>query len=315
MRDRLAAVDRDVARHVHGERALARCPAGPRCTMRLPGCRPDVRLSRSTEPGGQPRVRRLAVLDRLEVEHRLVDQVAEHRHLVVVLAPGHVVDALLGVVGDCLGVVGRRVGELHDVGGGRDQPAPQRGVGHDLGVVGGGGRGGDLVDEIGEVEVAADVVERAAALERVDAGDDVDGLAAREQVRGAPRRCGRWPSGRSRRPRGSRRRRRWPRRTASSSRAPTASASRFCGGRRRPSPGHASNIVGRARHLPLPHDLASGGRPPRPGTLRPAHARRQWTTRWIVRACRSRAEIPCHSASDLRFPHVENHVDNCESHV
>ena len=85
-------------------------PGRAAITTRLPSCSPDVSVSRSVKPVGKPGVGRLAVLDALEVDHRLVHQVADDRRLLAVLATGDVVDALLGAVGDRVGVVGRDVG-------------------------------------------------------------------------------------------------------------------------------------------------------------------------------------------------------------
>ena len=89
--------------------------------------------------------------------------------------------------------------------------------------------------------------------------------------------------------------------------------------RRKPVPlagRQASDIVGRARHLPLPLEAhAAGGPVPQSGTLRPAGEGDSGQPLWIVPRAGRGAEIPCHSASDLRFPHVDNHVEQCESHV
>ena len=91
------AVDGDVARHVHGERGLP--DARPRRDHdEVPRLQPRREVVQVAEPGRQARVGGVAVLDGLEVHHGLVDQVAEDRHLVLVLAPRDVVDPLLGVV-------------------------------------------------------------------------------------------------------------------------------------------------------------------------------------------------------------------------
>ena len=72
-------------------------PGRAAMTMRLPGCRPDIRSSRSRNPVGRPVNADVAVLDLLEVHHRLVDQFAQRHDSVLVLAAGDVVDPLLGL--------------------------------------------------------------------------------------------------------------------------------------------------------------------------------------------------------------------------
>ena len=271
------------------------------------GLQPRREVVEVAEAGGQPGVGGVAVLDRLEVEHRLVDQVAEDRHLVAVLAPGDVVDPLLGVVGHGLGVVGRRVRHLHDVGGRADQATPERRLRDDQRVVRGRGRGRDLVDQVAEVERTADLVEDALALERLDGGDDVDRLAAWRRARASCRRCGRWPSGRSRRAGGSRRRRRWPRTRASSRRGPIPRL-RGSGGNAGVAAGGApTSSIARANLTPSPLVAPNPAR----RTLRAAVRGTAVDNSGGLHHRRSRREIPCHSGPDQRFHHVENHVDKC----
>ena len=176
-RDRLA-LNRHVAGDVRGQGRLPDARTGGD-DHEVPRLKPRREVVEIAEPTGQPRVGGVAVLDGLEVDHGLVDQVAQDRDLVLVLAPGDVVDALLGVVGHALGVIGRRVGHLHDVGRGADEPAQQRGLRHDAGVVAGRCGRGDLVHQVAQVEMSADLVEDAASLQRLDDRDDVDRLAAR----------------------------------------------------------------------------------------------------------------------------------------
>ena len=210
---------RDVARHVHGERALAHARAG-REHDQVAGLQARGEVVDVDEAGGQAGVGGLAGLDRLEVEHRLVDQVAEHRHLVAVLAPRDLVDALLGVVGDRLGVVGRGVGPLHDVGGGGDQAAAERRLRDDLGVVRGRGRR-RAPGWRGRRGRCGRRCRRASRRARAPRPPRRCRPARRARTaRASRRRCGRAPSGRSRRARGSRRRRRRPRSTGASRRAP-----------------------------------------------------------------------------------------------
>ena len=99
---------------VEGERRLP--DAGSRRdddqVARLQPRREDVEVA---ESGRQTRIGGLAVLDRLQVDHRLVDEVAKDRHVFLILAARDVVDALLGFVGNRLGILGRRVRHVHDV--------------------------------------------------------------------------------------------------------------------------------------------------------------------------------------------------------
>ncbi len=65
---------------------------------------PGRELVEVAEPCGQAGVGGLPRLDRLQLEHRVVHQVSEDRRLFLVLAPRDVVDALLGIVGDLVGL-------------------------------------------------------------------------------------------------------------------------------------------------------------------------------------------------------------------
>jgi hypothetical protein len=96
--------------------------------------------------------------------------------------PSDVVDALLGLVGDVLGVVRRSERHLHDVAGRRDQPSKQRRLGDDPCVRRRRRRRRDPLDQLGDVEVAADLREQAASLQLLDRGDRVDGIAAAVDV-------------------------------------------------------------------------------------------------------------------------------------
>ena len=94
-----------------------------------------------------------------------------------------------------------------------------------------------------------------------------------------------------------------------------SSASTFCGGMR-PSPREMRRTSSATRANPHPPS-------PRPDPLEPINLGDPTLASVAVAVhnpCgllvrRSRAKIPCHSASDLGFPHVDNHVEHCESHV
>ena len=131
------------------------------------------------EPRGQSREGRLTVLDLLQVGHGLVDQLAQGGDLVFLLMTRDVVDPLLGLVGDLLRILRRGVPHLHDVRGGLDQAAKQRRLRDDPRVVPRGRRRGNLVDQLVDVQVAADVLEDRAPFQLLDRGDRVDGIAAR----------------------------------------------------------------------------------------------------------------------------------------
>ncbi len=175
-RRRGVRVDRHVAREVRHERGLAHAGTSGHDDQ-VAGLQTGQQGVEIAEPRRDPRELLLTVLDRLEVDHRLVDQVAHVGDLILVLAAGDVVDPLLRLVGDALGIVGAGVAELHDVGRGGDQPAQQRRLGHDLRVVTRARRGRHLVDEVTDVQGTADGLEIAAALQLLGHGDHVDGVA------------------------------------------------------------------------------------------------------------------------------------------
>ena len=124
-----------------------------------------------------------ATRGRLDLLHRLVEQVAEH---VVVLAAallGDGVDLGLGAVDDVVDVaLALGVAHLDDAGAGLDQPAQHGPLVDDLGVVAGVGGGRHRLDQLVEVRLAADPGEVAALAELVGDGDGVGGLAPAEQV-------------------------------------------------------------------------------------------------------------------------------------
>ena len=185
-----------------------------------------------------------------------------------------------------------------------------------VGVEGGRGRRRDLVGQVGQVDAPADVLERAVTLERDGGRDDVDRLAPGEQAtqRGVDATV---------------------RRTVEVVgledlddvgdglvRQEHRAEHRGLGlhvVRRQPMPfarRQASNIVGRTRHLPLPLGAhVAAGPAPQPGDATPGGHEATVDNHCGLFPCRSRSEIPCHSASDLRFPHVDNHVEQCESQV
>jgi hypothetical protein len=81
--------------------------------------------------------------------------------------------------------------------------------------------------------------------------------------------------------------------------------------------GRQTPDVGCARQLPLPLAAPADGAglAPRPGDGTRVGSMTTVDNPGGLLRCRSRDEIPCHTASDLGFPHVENHVEQCESHV
>ena len=175
-RDR-PATHRHVVRDVDRERGLPDTrPGGD--DHEVPGLEPRGELVEVSEPGGEPRVRRLAMLDLLQLEHRAVDQLAQRGDLVAVVPARDVVDALFGRVRDGFGLLGGRVGHVHDVGGRPDQSPEQGGLRDDPRVVRGGGRGRDLVGEVPDVQRAADVIERPLASEGFHRGQLIDGVPA-----------------------------------------------------------------------------------------------------------------------------------------
>ena len=213
----------------------------------------------------------------------------------------------LGAVGDVVGVAGALVRGVDDVGRRTDQPTPKRGIGHDLGVVGGSGRGRHLVDQIAQVQRATHIVQDAGAPQGIDGRDDVDGLALGEEH---------------------------TERLIDLAVGRTVEVvcledlddvgHRFGGQEHRaqdrslgievlwghPVPGDLDDFVSDARHSrPLLHrsnptpDATPRDRAPtvENGCGLP---RRRWGT-----------EVCCHSASDLRFHHVDSHVDKCGERI
>ena len=76
-----------------------------------------------TEPGGDAAVCGFPLMDVLELLHRLIDQSSDRNDLVLVVAAGCCVDELLRLIGGRAGILGVRVGELHDLRGGVDHPS------------------------------------------------------------------------------------------------------------------------------------------------------------------------------------------------
>ena len=174
-------VDGDVANEVGHERGLA--DAGPRRhDDEVALLEAGEELVQVAETAGDPAVRRLALVDVLELLHGLVDERTDQDDLVLLVPAGHRVDELLGPIGDTLGILGSLVGDRHDLGGGVDQPAEQSQLVHDLGVVARRRRRRDLLHELVDAERAADVLEGAPALELLHGRDLVRGLAAAVEV-------------------------------------------------------------------------------------------------------------------------------------
>src|SRR5687768_974077 len=96
-----------------------------------------------------------------------------------------------------------------------------------------------------------------------------------------------------------------------------ASASRLCGGSLCPSPVGKRRTSSAVRAIyPSPAEPALAAGPLLDlGEATPAHGGATVDNLGGLFGCRSRAQNDCHSASDLRFPHVDNHVEDCESHV
>ena len=151
-------------------------------TIIWPGCRPWVSSSSSMKPVGTPiissvRPRPPRSRRRLPRGRRRGRRSPRRR------AFGHGVDLGLGRVDDVLDVAAAlRVAELDDAGAGLDQAAQHGPLGHDLGVVAGVGGGGDGLDELVQVGLAADAAEVAALGQLVGDGDGVGGLTAAVEV-------------------------------------------------------------------------------------------------------------------------------------
>ena len=137
-------------------------PGRAATTIRLPGWSPDRRLSRSMNPVGTPAnadsrwwmCSSWSMLSSTSV--RTGDEL-----FLLVLARDRV-DEPLGLVGRPPRVLGDRVRARHDLRGGVDQPAQQRVVGDDLGVVAGAPGRRHGLDQVVDVERAAGRLELAA---------------------------------------------------------------------------------------------------------------------------------------------------------
>ena len=162
-------------------------PGRAATTIIWPGCRPLVAASRSAKPVGTPSA--TPPREAMASISSIVGCRSSSSGDVVLAgaALGDLVDGGLGAVDDVvdLGALVAVVAQLHDPGAGLDQPAQDRLLGDDLGVVGGVGRGGHRGDQRVQVRRAAEPDELAAALQLGRHGDRVGGLAAAVEVEDA----------------------------------------------------------------------------------------------------------------------------------
>ena len=159
--------------------ASADFPIDGRAAMmiRFPGWKPDVSLSSSLKPVGHARhvgAGLVQVHDPLEALLQQPFDVAE-----VARDPllGEVEDDLLRAVDEVGGLAGPVLSEPCDLGARADEPAERRHLAHDPRVVGRVRRGRHERRELVDAGPAADLLELAALLERVDERDRVDRLA------------------------------------------------------------------------------------------------------------------------------------------
>ena len=170
-------------------------------TIIWPGCRPWVSSSSSRNPVGTP------IISSLRPEAASISSIVSFEELteqVVVLTAallGDRVDLRLGTVDDVVDVaLALRVPHLDDPRAGFDESAQDRSLVDDLGVVPGVGGGGNGLDELVQVRLAADPGEVAPLAQLVGDGDGVGRFPTPEQVEHGVEDRARARGGRSRGP-------------------------------------------------------------------------------------------------------------------
>ncbi len=134
------------------------------------------------EAGGHAVQARLAVGDRLDLVEDAVHDVGERDVVLARALVGDLVDLGLRLVHHVVDLALAGVADLHDLGARVDQPAQDRLLPDDLGVVAGVRGDRDVRRERVEVRRAPDALQLAAALELGGDGDHVDRLAAAVEV-------------------------------------------------------------------------------------------------------------------------------------
>ena len=119
-----------------------------------------------------------AALQRLDALHRRPHQLLHAREALQSALLAHLEDPLLRVVEQLLGRRAPLEGLRDDRGGGLDEAAQERLLLHDLRVVLDVRRGGDRVDQLADVLLAAGRIELAAPRELVAEGDGIDDFGA-----------------------------------------------------------------------------------------------------------------------------------------
>ena len=134
------------------------------------------------EAGGDAVEAGLAVADRLDLVEDAVHDVGQRRVVLAGAAVGDLVDLGLRLVDHVVDLALAGVADLHDLGAGVDQPAQDRLLAHDLGVVAGVGGDRHVGRERVEVRRPADPLQLAAPLQLGGDGHRVGGLAATVEV-------------------------------------------------------------------------------------------------------------------------------------
>ena len=172
--------------------------AGRAATMiRLPGWKPPVIASMSRKPEGVPVISSLAGGELLEPVDLVVEDLREQAEVAGLLFVGDVEEQLLGPLGELARFAVALVDPALDLLAGAEQASQQRVLLDDLGVVLGVAGGRDLGGQLGDVVLAARLVDLVALGQRLGDAELVDRLGVRVEVVGAARRSPRGGRGRS----------------------------------------------------------------------------------------------------------------------
>ena len=157
--------------------------AGLAATMiRFPGWKPPVIASMSRKPEGVPVSSSLAGRELLEAVDLVVEDLREESEVAGLLFVGDVEEQLLGPLGELARFAVALVDPALDLLAGAEQAAQQRVLLDDLGVVLGVAGGGHLGGQLGDVVLAAGLLDLVALGQRLGDAELVDRLRGRVEV-------------------------------------------------------------------------------------------------------------------------------------